>query len=226
MPPRTRSTGPVKKTTPNVYIWIPNLIGYLRVILTLTSVYYAFSNWVVFIVCYSGGAILDLFDGMAARKFNQCSKFGAVLDMVTDRVSTNLLYLVLAVMNPEYYFTFALLAAADYSSHWAQMYAAAAAGTHHKVLDADRNWLLRVYYSNRVFMFLNCVSQEAFLIALYGWHHTQAGECVIAGQVMYWTMAVSFPMGALKQLINVVQLVDACKQIVKVDLKDLDNKRM
>jgi phosphatidylglycerophosphate synthase len=30
----------------------------------------------------------DLFDGMAARKFNQCSTFGGLLDMVTDRCST------------------------------------------------------------------------------------------------------------------------------------------
>lgn len=30
----------------------------------------------------------DLFDGMAARKYNQCSSFGGLLDMVTDRCST------------------------------------------------------------------------------------------------------------------------------------------
>lgn len=30
----------------------------------------------------------DLFDGMAARRFNQCSSFGGMLDMVTDRCST------------------------------------------------------------------------------------------------------------------------------------------
>ena len=30
----------------------------------------------------------DLFDGMAARKFHQTSKFGGLLDMVTDRCAT------------------------------------------------------------------------------------------------------------------------------------------
>lgn len=30
-------------------------------------------------------AFLDAFDGMAARAFNQSTKFGAVLDMVSDR---------------------------------------------------------------------------------------------------------------------------------------------
>jgi CDP-diacylglycerol--inositol 3-phosphatidyltransferase len=34
---------------------------------------------------------LDHFDGAAARKYAQCSQFGATLDMVTDRVATTLL---------------------------------------------------------------------------------------------------------------------------------------
>ena len=32
--------------------------------------------------------ILDAFDGFTARYFNQCSKFGWVLDMVIDKTST------------------------------------------------------------------------------------------------------------------------------------------
>lgn len=39
-------------------------------------------------ICYLASFILDLFDGMAARKFDQCSEFGGLLDMVTDRCST------------------------------------------------------------------------------------------------------------------------------------------
>jgi hypothetical protein len=30
----------------------------------------------------------QLFDGWAARKYDQCSKFGGILDMVTDRLAT------------------------------------------------------------------------------------------------------------------------------------------
>lgn len=38
---------------------------------------------------YGVSCLLDAVDGMAARALNQTSKFGAVLDMVTDRcVST------------------------------------------------------------------------------------------------------------------------------------------
>lgn len=226
MPPRTRST--VKTTGsrgPYIYLWIPNLIGYTRVVLTLLSIYYAFSDWIIFVVAYSVSAILDLFDGMAARKFDQCSKFGGILDMVTDRVSTNMLYIVLAVMFPKHYFVFAVLAGLDYSSHWAQMYAAAASGTHHKVLEKDRNWLLRFYYSNRPFMFMNCVCQEAALIGLYAWYHAGAAGYSQLSLYAYYLVVGCLPLGGIKQLINVIQLMDACKQIVKVDVKEWTEKR-
>jgi CDP-diacylglycerol--inositol 3-phosphatidyltransferase len=42
-------------------------------------------------VCYFMSGFLDHFDGAAARKYAQCSQFGATLDMVTDRVATTLL---------------------------------------------------------------------------------------------------------------------------------------
>ena len=42
-------------------------------------------------ICYFLSGFLDHFDGHAARKYNQCSQFGATLDMVTDRVATTLL---------------------------------------------------------------------------------------------------------------------------------------
>jgi phosphatidylglycerophosphate synthase len=37
-----------------------------------------------------------MFDGMAARKYNQCSTFGGLIDMVTDRCSTAGLLCVLS----------------------------------------------------------------------------------------------------------------------------------
>jgi CDP-diacylglycerol--inositol 3-phosphatidyltransferase len=40
---------------------------------------------------------LDAIDGHAARFFNQCSRFGAALDMVSDRASVALIFMVLAI---------------------------------------------------------------------------------------------------------------------------------
>lgn len=211
MSPRTRS---VKPSTTSVYLYIPNLIGYARVLLTLLAIYYAFTSWKIFVFSYSLGAILDLFDGMAARRFGQESKFGALLDMVTDRVATNMLYIVLAVMYNEHYFCFAILAGLDYSSHWAQMYAAALNNSHHKTLSNDRNWLLRQYYTKKPLMFACCVCQEAFLIAIYAHFHTWGSGVPQSLVKFFYLVAVAcLPIAALKQIINVIQLGDACNQI-------------
>ena len=75
----------------NVLLYIPNIIGYLRVVLTLLSLSIMICyphQWIIAIICYVSSFVGDLFDGMAARKFNQCSTFGGLLDMVTDRCST------------------------------------------------------------------------------------------------------------------------------------------
>jgi len=52
--------------------------------------------WIIAITCYVASFVGDLFDGMAARKYNQCSTFGGLIDMVTDRCSTAGLLCVLS----------------------------------------------------------------------------------------------------------------------------------
>ena len=36
-------------------------------------------------LAYFMSVVLDELDGMAARALNQCTKFGAILDVITDR---------------------------------------------------------------------------------------------------------------------------------------------
>ena len=69
-----------------------------RVACTLVFLYLARDRafWHVALASYIVSFALDLFDGMAARRFNQTSRFGAVLDMVTDRCSTAVMLAVLA----------------------------------------------------------------------------------------------------------------------------------
>lgn len=71
--------------TENIFLFYPNLIGYARIILTVISFYFMPTNWMVAGVCYIVGALLDAVDGHAARHFNQSTKFGAMLDQLTDR---------------------------------------------------------------------------------------------------------------------------------------------
>lgn len=67
---------------PSVYLYIPNLIGYVRIVCALLFCYTGDKDPVFSAVLYSISQIGDLFDGMAARKFKQSTTFGSVLDMV------------------------------------------------------------------------------------------------------------------------------------------------
>lgn len=77
----------------NVFLFVPNLIGtsmvftsgYARVVLAAISLYYMRGNPRLCTVLYCISCMLDAFDGMFARMLDQSTKFGAVLDMVTDR---------------------------------------------------------------------------------------------------------------------------------------------
>lgn len=64
------------------YLYIPNLIGYGRIVCALVFCMVGSYDPVTSAVMYSVSQLGDLFDGMAARKFNQSTTFGAVLDMV------------------------------------------------------------------------------------------------------------------------------------------------
>ena len=82
-----------KVTTAHDVIWfVPNLIGYARVIMALSA--FALmcivggDAWPYAVVLYTGSFVGDLFDGWAARQLDQCSVMGGLLDMVTDRCAT------------------------------------------------------------------------------------------------------------------------------------------
>ena len=61
------------------------VIGYTRIILAALALHYMNYHPKYCTVLYCISCLLDAFDGHAARALGQSSKFGAVLDMVTDR---------------------------------------------------------------------------------------------------------------------------------------------
>jgi hypothetical protein len=66
---------------------------------------------------YSVSCLLDALDGFAARYFDQSTKFGAVLDMITDRCTTACLLVFLASAWPRWSIVFQGLIALDFASH-------------------------------------------------------------------------------------------------------------
>lgn len=131
--------------TSNVFLYIPNIIGYFRYLFIILSIFTYQDHPLLTILFCSLAGILDAFDGMAARKFNQCSNFGAVLDMVCDRASDAVILAFLGALYPKYAIIFYGDILLDLTSHWYQMYAALSSGEHHKK-SRSRFALLNIYY--------------------------------------------------------------------------------
>ncbi|KAG8685995.1 CDP-diacylglycerol-inositol 3-phosphatidyltransferase [Ceratobasidium sp. 394] len=154
----------------NVYLFVPNIIGYTRVILAGFSLHYMGTHPNTCTLLYGISCLLDAVDGQAARALNQTSKFGAVLDMVTDRCTTSCLLCYLASRYTSYATLFQMLITLDFSSHYMHMYRLAS--THsaellcfpnpplfsslvtgsksHKAVTSEVSRILWYYYNNSV----------------------------------------------------------------------------
>ncbi|KAI4368297.1 hypothetical protein MLD38_016871 [Melastoma candidum] len=217
---------PVRKPRKlTVYIYIPNIIGYIRVLMNCVAFAICFSNKRLFSLLYFISFICDGIDGWCARKFNQVSTFGAILDMVTDRISTACLLVILSqVYRPG--LTFLLLLALDIASHWLQMYSTFLSGkVSHKDVKDSTNWLFRAYYGNRMFMAFCCVACEVLYITLFllAEKPTEKLSDVLLKSArenpfLLLLLALSIFGWTIKQAVNVIQMKTAADVCVLHDI--------
>jgi len=225
----------------SVWLYTPNLIGYFRILSLLCCILFS-RDTESFFVCYGVSYLLDAVDGPLARALGELSQFGAVLDMVTDRVSTALLLCLLAhdsASHNEYNFTvlWHFLLLLDIGAHWVQMYSALLSGaTSHKSLQ-DEPFLLTWYY-RRHNLFWVCLLSETHLVmslllvrgeiinvpvlrVLLPWGVPLGllpwGDASTARSIGAWLWAIGAPVCAFKQLISVVHLMRASQRVVALD---------
>ncbi|RKO99836.1 hypothetical protein CXG81DRAFT_3890, partial [Caulochytrium protostelioides] len=213
----------------NVFLFVPNLIGYGRVILAILAIANLKSHQWISMLFYSMSCLLDAVDGVAARHYGQTSKFGAVLDMVTDRTTTASLCVHLTVLLPSWAPLFQLLISLDLASHYIHMFASLSLGAaSHKQLSKTANPLLRLYYTNHHVLFAVCAGNELFFIALYLATNMAKNQ---SERGLPWADATGFipicvlgvlvaPIWFLKQVLNVVQMVGASRALARQDLAD------
>ena len=147
------------------------------------------------------------------------SRFGAVLDMVTDRCSTTCLMVHLAHRYPSWMLFFQVLISLDLSSHYAHMVSSLSLGSaSHKKVGPDTPWLLRLYYEKATVLFLVCAGNEVFFMAWYltGWSQLMVEGSVSRGIIIALGL-LSFPVCLFKQILNWIQLVGASRDLVKAD---------
>ncbi|KAL9106801.1 MAG: hypothetical protein Q9227_008223 [Pyrenula ochraceoflavens] len=247
----------------NIFLFVPNLIGYSRIVLAIASLWFMQIHPRTCSLLYSFSCLLDALDGYAARHYNQSTTFGGVLDMVTDRCTTASLLVFLSSAFPRWAIIFQGLISLDLASHYMHMYATltmGGSGQSHKKVDSSRSWILHLYYTNRTVLFIFCALNELFFIALYllSFSSPLLSPSLLASQTeglsaqpgspahpapsavfvnpwsagalemarankmdstVPWILAaVSAPIMAAKQFINVIQLVKASRWLAEGDV--------
>lgn len=205
----------------NIFLFIPNLIGYGRILLAFISFYYMPSDYVKASVCYLLSGFLDAFDGHAARIFNQSTKFGAMLDMLTDRCGTMCLLLCLGSFYPQYLFFFQMSVAIDIACHWLHLHTSLLTGrTSHKSSAANPNALLQIYYTSRPVLFVMCSGNELFYASLYLLHFIE-GPAVIFSFGLWRLLAyLLFPVAVLKLVLALMQGYYAAINLGNIDVEE------
>uniref|UniRef100_A0A0E0CEQ7 CDP-diacylglycerol--inositol 3-phosphatidyltransferase n=1 Tax=Oryza meridionalis TaxID=40149 RepID=A0A0E0CEQ7_9ORYZ len=205
---------PSSKKTPSVYLYIPNIIGYFRIIINFIAFAVCYSNRVLFAILYFFSFFCDGLDGWFARKFNQASTFGAVLDMHCLFVGTPLPVL-------QTWLSFLDVA-------WVGYYKPLVSNvqTSHKDVKDTGNWLLKLYYGHRPFMAFCCVASEVLYIILFLFADEKSTSLLnVCGNLLKQSPLIVFVFistligWALKQVINVIQMKSAADACVVFDLK-------
>ncbi|KAI5270116.1 CDP-diacylglycerol-inositol 3-phosphatidyltransferase PIS [Aureobasidium subglaciale] len=234
-------------TGENIFLFVPNLIGYTRILLAVISLYSMPVHPRRCSALYVASCLLDALDGYAARKFSQGTKFGAVLDMVTDRCTTTCLLVFLATAMQRWAMVFQLLISLDLASHYMHIYATLSMGVKsHKKVDARRSRLLHLYYSNKAVLFTLCAMNELFFVALYLLAFAEQDDSLAGSQMGTLLQAQSWSAGAMeatraskiqstvpkqlmlisiipmliKQCINIQQLIVASQWLGEGDVAD------
>ena len=154
----------MKKQLP-IYLYYPNILGYVRVFLLFFGLYVIKTNPILGCTCFTGNLILDAADGYLARLLKQVSAFGAILDYSVDRISLASYALLLATIYPQYLLLFCLIMNLDLASHFFHM-KASQHKVSHKEVASNEPWILRLYYK-KVVLGTACLTHDLFFIFLY-----------------------------------------------------------
>lgn len=99
-----------KKYTDSKEVWkfkisdlftIPNLLTYVRFILIVPFAYFFLKEeYVPAVICIGISGLSDCFDGLAARKLNQVTSLGKILDPIADKITLLVVVVCMVILVP------------------------------------------------------------------------------------------------------------------------------
>lgn len=150
----------------SVWCYAPNLVGYVRIILLLVFIALYDKEPLISVVCYTVSMAFDALDGFLARLLNQSTRFGAMLDMVTDRLSTICMLMVNSLQHTEMTKLFLFLLLLDIGSHWFLVCSNYVSGGDNHKDSPSMPGFVRAYYSKPV-LFCTCALSEVWYVIYY-----------------------------------------------------------
>ena len=184
-----------------VFLYVPNIIGYFRIVLLIVAYFVLDFSFVLFAVTYFTSFVLDAFDGMAARKFNQTSRFGEYIDMLSDRMGTLMLsFVCVSFSDTSFKGAFVLYSVLDICAHWLQQVVAVMVGGHHKH-SRTLFTFLNMYYASKKLMVTLCLGGElVFLTHIYRKVYGDKGAFALGLELVFAVLA------GLKTVTNLQQI--------------------
>jgi CDP-diacylglycerol--inositol 3-phosphatidyltransferase len=142
-------------TTKNPALYIPNILGYIRIVSAVFGLVIAtpWNNPVAASFVWIFSASLDLFDGILARRLNQLSSFGILLDVIADNILRASLWIAAATANKDSNF-YSVVAIILISIEWITMVCTqlhANTNTHWKEVAGDDDipwWIQAIFVNN------------------------------------------------------------------------------
>ncbi|KAL9980296.1 hypothetical protein ACROYT_G008859 [Oculina patagonica] len=167
-----------------IYFFVPNLIGYVRIVLNLAAFYFMLHKpFLTIILHFTGGILLDVADGVSARYFNQCSSYGDLLDFLVDRCGRIGMMMALCVFYPQYLFVFQLLVCLEITGSLSNYYRCAllthSNNTFKKTCSYDP-WLLRIFFEEPITT-LVIIGQDMCVAMFYLLHFSPGPAVTLAG---------------------------------------------
>lgn len=93
---------------------IPNILSMFRIVLIVPMIIFFINyNYIGAIACIVVSGLSDMLDGMIARKFNQISKLGKILDPIADKLTLVAVIICIGLLIPSVRLIVIILAAKD-----------------------------------------------------------------------------------------------------------------
>jgi len=158
-------------TTTQILFSKPQFVSLIRLVMMLCAFIMFSSVPLISISLVIISELLDALDGYLARKEDKVSDFGAIADLLIDRLTPVFCLTMLITLAPAWVAILSLILAIDLLGHMAMLYSALLTPniSHHKKIFIGANKLLTLYYAEngfkRSFMVLNIIFYNLAMLA-------------------------------------------------------------